>query len=199
LPLTFGARLEKGETVLVQGATGFAGRLAVQVAKKLGAGRVVGSGRDPASLRRLFELGADAIIDLGQPDAALAAAFKEEAGKKAFDVILDFVWGRPTEVLLRTLVPEGLGFASKRTRLVQIGESAGREIALQADMLRTSGLEIMGASAGIVPHEVPGLASQVFDWIRDGELRAEVERIRLEDVPGAWGHEVHGKRLVVIP
>jgi NADPH2:quinone reductase len=199
LPLTFGATLHPGETVLVQGATGFAGRLAVQVAKKLGAGRVIGSGRDRASLAALPALGADAVIDLGQSDAQVAAAFRHAAGEAGYDVILDFLWGRSTEVLLSTFIPEELALAAKRVRLVQIGAAAGHAVSLEAEALRTSGLEILGASAGIIPTEVPALAARAYAWIASGDVTADVEQVALKDIEQAWGREVHGRRLVVMP
>ena len=199
LPLKFGARLQPGEKVLIQGATGFAGRLAIQVAKKLGAGRVVGTGRDSTSLQILPGLGADAVIDLKQSDSEIEAAFRREAGEEGFDVILDFVWGHPTDILLRTFVPERISLSAKSVRLVQIGETGGSAISLTGDMLRTSGLVVMGASSGIVAEEVPELAVQVYDWITKGELDADVERVALKDIEKIWNRQMHGKRLVIMP
>lgn len=198
LPLTFGAKLQKGETVLVQGATGFAGRIAVQVARKLGAGRVVGSGRDSASLRTLPSLGVDEVIDLKKSDTELEHEFRDKAGE-GYDVILDFVWGHPTEILLKLFVPKTLGFSAKEVRLVQIGEVAGSTVSLAADMLRTSGLTIMGATAGTRVEEIPALAVQAYQWIADGEIISEVERVPLKEIEKVWAREVHGKRLVIMP
>jgi NADPH:quinone reductase-like Zn-dependent oxidoreductase len=93
-----------GETVLVQGATGVAGRLAVKVARLLGAGRIVGTGRDEEALGEVQALGADTVINTAVPDEALAQAFADARGD-GYDVVLDFLWGRPTEILLRTLIP----------------------------------------------------------------------------------------------
>src|SRR5262249_31230720 len=80
-PLKWSVKLQPGETVLVNGATGFSGRLAIQVAKLLGAGRVIGTGRDAAALRSLSALGADSVIDLKQSPDRLAQAFKNAAGE----------------------------------------------------------------------------------------------------------------------
>ena len=91
-PLKYGAKLQAGETVLINGATGVSGKLAVQIAKLLGAGRVVGTGRNEKSMQQIRELGADAVIDLKQSDEGLVEAFKREAGE-GYDVILDFLWG----------------------------------------------------------------------------------------------------------
>jgi NADPH2:quinone reductase len=199
-PLKGGAQLQPGETVLVHGATGFAGRLAVQVAKLLGAGRIVGTGRDAAALQSLHALGADDVIDLKQPVEKLTRAFKGAAGETGYNVILDFLWGRPTETLIKTLVPDKLAFARGRTRLIQIGETAGATISLSADALRTSGLEITGAGAGLTPEAMAEGTSQVWDWIKAGKLRAEIQAVPLKDVARAWKRtDLHGKRIVLVP
>lgn len=198
-PLKWGAKLQPGETVLINGATGFSGRLAVQIAKYLGAGRVVGTGRNPASLRALADLGADATIDLTQSDADLSAAFKNAAGD-GYDVILDFVWGHPTEVLVKTLVPDQLSFARGRVRLIQIGEMAGPGITLTADALRTSGLEISGGAAGITPEAMGEGTNMVWDLLKQGKLRAELELVPLRDIERAWQRtDISGKRIVIVP
>jgi NADPH:quinone reductase-like Zn-dependent oxidoreductase len=199
-PLKWGAKLQPGETVLVNGATGFAGKLAVQVAKLLGAGRVVGSGRNAAALQSLRALGVDGVIDLTQSDDKLARAFKNEAGESGYSIILDFLWGRPTEALINTLVPDKLSFARGRVRLVQIGEIAGSSIALSADALRTSGLEITGAGAGLTPEAIVEGTGQVWDWIKEGKLRADIEQAPLRDIERAWKRtDLHGRRIVIVP
>src|SRR6266404_2946405 len=100
LSLTQRAKLAPGETVLILGATGVTGQLAVQIAKILGAKRVVAAGRNEEVLNALRELGADETIRLNQPDQDLIEAFRRAAGEKGFDVIVDYLWGAPTEALL---------------------------------------------------------------------------------------------------
>jgi NADPH:quinone reductase-like Zn-dependent oxidoreductase len=198
--LRCGAKLQPDETVLIHGATGFAGKLAVQVAKLLGAPRIIGTGRNVAQLTKLHELGADAVIDLKQSDEALVEAFKQEAGASGYQVILDFVWGHPTELLLEALVPRELSFAQHRVRLVQIGEMAAPTISLPAQALRTSGLELLGAGSGITPEAVAEGTQQVWEWIKAGKLQADVEQVPLRDVESAWkSTDVHGKRMVIVP
>ncbi len=87
--------------------------------------------KNEASLQSLSELGADAVIDLKQSGTAISEAFRKEAGEAGIQVILDFLWGHPTELLLETLVPRELSFAKQRVRLVPIGEMAGK---LQAEI-----------------------------------------------------------------
>lgn len=198
-PLRWGVQLQQGETVLVNGATGFTGKLAMQVAKLLGAGRIVATGRNEASLQRLPDLGADSVIDLKQSDASVISALKREAAA-GYDVILDFLWGRPTELLIAAIVPDKLTFARRSIRLVQIGEMAGERINLPADSLRTSGLSLSGAGANLTPEAVAEGTSQVWDWIQAGRLNADIEWMPLKDVEKVWKrNDAHGRRIVLIP
>jgi NADPH:quinone reductase-like Zn-dependent oxidoreductase len=97
--------------VLINGATGASGKVAIQIAKMLGAGRVVGTGREEVTLRSLAALGADTVIDRSHADERVTEAFRREAGK-GYDVILDFVSGRPTELLLKCSFRRRLGSRS---------------------------------------------------------------------------------------
>lgn len=197
LPLKYGARLQSGETVLINGATGVSGKVAVQVARSLGAGRIVGTGRDEAGLRAIRHLGADVGIDLSQPDEAITKEFLQEAGK-GYDIVLDFLWGHPAELLLNTLVPNEVGFAAHRTRFVQIGEAAGSKISLSAATLRTSGLEMTGAGV-IPPDAVPEAMRQVWEWAKINQLQIDIEEVPLSEIAAAWQRKVEGKRIVLIP
>jgi len=189
--------LVPGETVLVQGATGVAGRLAVKVARLLGAGRVVATGRDDQSLADLAHLGADDVINTAVDDDTLVAAFRAHAGD-GYDVVLDFLWGRPTEMLTRALVPQSFTLG-KPTRLVQVGEVVGPALTLTGDALRTSGLEIYGAGR----NAATGIAAaygQVVEWVRSGELDIEVETAPLSRIGEAWTRtDLRGRRLVIVP
>lgn len=197
LPLKFGAKLQPGETVLVNGATGVSGKLAVQIARLLGAGRILGTGRNEESLASLAALGATATIDLRAPDDQVTRALAEKAGE-GYDVVLDFLWGRPAELLLNTLVPKEAGFASRRVRFVQAGQAAGPTISLAAETLRTSGLELTGA--GNVSSElVSDAMKQTWEWISDGSLSMDVETVPLRDVAQAWMRHTRGSRIVIVP
>jgi len=198
LPLRWIAKLQQGETVLINGATGVSGRIAIQIAKLLGAGKIIGTGRNEKSLEQLSELGADVIIDLKLPDEKLSQAFTKEI-EKGCDIILDFLWGHPTEILLKTLVPTQLGFAKRKVRLVQIGEMAGASLLLPAETIRTSGLEIYGG--GNISHEVlPESTAQVWDFIKEGKLQMDIERVPLKDIERIWENaNLHGKRTVILP
>jgi NADPH:quinone reductase-like Zn-dependent oxidoreductase len=187
-----------GETVLVQGATGVAGKLSVQVARLLGAGRIVATGRTDARLEEVRELGADVVINTSLPDDELVRAYAEARGD-GYDVVLDYLWGRPTELLLRALTPESFAFG-KPTRLIQVGELAGSSISLRAEVLRTSGVEICGASKGLDSELMGELFGRIVEWTKAGELAFDVETVPLSEIETAWQRtDLSGKRLVVVP
>ncbi len=201
LSLVWRAQLKRGETALILGATGVAGKLAVQIAKHLGAGRVVAAGRNEQVLRTSNDLGADATIHLDQPDKELTEAFIREAGHRPFDVIIDYLWGRPTEVLLGALTGHDLTAESNRTRLVEVGEMAGQTIVLPAAALRSSGLELYGGGGGSIPPKaIFDAFPQIWALAASGKLRIDIERAPLADVETLWQRQDSpGRRLVIIP
>jgi NADPH2:quinone reductase len=199
LSLKHSAKLASGETVLILGATGVTGRLAMQIAKILGAGRVVAAGRNEQVLSTLLELGADATIWLDKPHQELVETFRHEAGEKGFDVIIDYLWGPPTEALLTAITGTEFAVAGSETRLVEVGESAGPTITLPAAVLRSTALRILG-TAGIPPWDVLTEAfEQVMKHAASGKLRIETERVPLAEIEDAWERDVHARRLVVVP
>jgi len=201
LPLVWRARLEPGETVLILGATGVAGKLAIQIAKHLGAGRVVAAGRNQHVLQTLSDLGADATISLDQTDQELIAAFQREAGYERFDIVLDYVWGHPTEVLLDALTGHDVMAESDSLRLIEIGEMAGPTISLPAAALRSSGIEIYGSGGGGIPHTaIFEIFPQLWALAAGGNLRIDTEPVPLAEIEGAWRRtDAPGRRLVIKP
>ncbi len=199
LPLKNTAKLKPGETVLINGATGVSGRIAVQVAKMLGAGRVIGTGRNPESLQLLAGLGADTVIDLRQSDEDLKRAFSEVGGAKGIDIVLDFVWGHPAEILISTFIPQEVGFAKRNIRYVEIGGMAGSHITLPAAALRTSGLQMMGVGA-ITWEILTNEMEAIWEGIRHQKFYMEILPVPLSEIAWAWEqHELAGKRIVLVP
>jgi NADPH:quinone reductase-like Zn-dependent oxidoreductase len=200
--LTWRAQLAAGESVLILGATGVTGKLAIQAAKLLGARRVVAAGRNPEILASLGDLGADATISLDQPRQNLTEAFVREADGAGYDVVLDYVWGPPTEALLDSVTSKDMRPAAVRTRLVQVGESASPGITLPAAALRSSRLEILGAGTGSAPTSMEvwlEAIQQLLERVANGQLRIETERVALADIQHAWSRNQKGRRLVVTP
>jgi NADPH:quinone reductase-like Zn-dependent oxidoreductase len=198
LSLTHRAKLAAGETVLILGATGVTGQLATQIAKLLGAKRVIVAGRNQQVLDRLRELGADATIQIDQPAGALKDAFAREAGDAGLDVVIDYLWGGPTEALLAAITKPEFAVVTRETRLVQVGESAGATISLPAAVLRSTALTILG-TAGIPSREVlMNAMEQVLSRAARGELRIETERVALTDIERLWQSPGESERRVVV-
>ncbi len=202
LPLVWRARLQPGETVLILGATGVAGKLAIQIAKHLGAGRVVAAGRNRHVLETLPDLGADAIIALDQSDRELTAAFVRESGQNPFGIVLDYLWGRPTAVLIDALTGHDLKAESSIVRLIEIGEMAGPTLSLSAAALRSSGLEIYGSGGGgSIPHTaILETFPKLWELAATGTLRIDTEAVSLADVESTWQRQAaSGRRIVFVP
>jgi NADPH2:quinone reductase len=197
LSLTYRAKLVRGENVLILGATGVTGKLAVKIAKLLGAARVVAAGRNPQALSGLHDLGADATISLALPVTELSEAFLREAGKSGFQVVIDYVWGQPAEAFLEAVTRKEFVAIQSETRFVQVGESAAPTISLPAAALRSTALTIMG-TAGIPSREVLVEAfQQVMAYAAQGDLHIDTERVSLREIENVWQRDQTGRRLVV--
>jgi len=197
LALTYRAKVVPGENVLILGATGVTGNLAVKIAKLLGAARVVAAGRNPQALDRLHNLGADATISLALPTAELSEAFAREAGQSGFQVVIDYVWGQPAEAFLTAITRREFVTVQSETRFVQVGESAAPSISLPAAVLRSTALTILG-TAGIPSRDVLVEAfQQVMAYAAKGDLQIDTEKVPLAQIEKAWQRDQPGRRLVV--
>ena len=189
------AKMRTGETVLVNGATGVAGQQAVQAAKRLGAKRVIATGRDEAMLERLKELGADAVISLKMGREELVKAFRE--AWQELDVVVDYVWGASAEALLESAKGRGAAEGERRVRYVQVGSISGNVVGLNAEWLRSSGVELMGSGLGsLSAAEIVGATEEIFQLAAEGGAQIDVEAVPLRDVERAWGRGESGKRIV---
>lgn len=190
------AGLKPGQRVLILGATGVAGHIAIQAARHLGAARIVGAGRNTDVLA---SENLDAVISLTQPDEAIRDAFTAEA-KQGIDVVIDYLWGRPTELLLEALARSFDPNAARATRLVEVGESAGKTITLPGATLRSINLNLMGSGFGSVPLEgVFNAIPTLFSLAAAGTLRVDIDPVPLSQVESAWNRRESGKRIVFTP
>jgi NADPH:quinone reductase-like Zn-dependent oxidoreductase len=192
------AQLKAGETVLVMGATGAAGKLAVQIAKILGAGRVIAVGRNPEALEAVRALGADITIRIDEPGIKLVDALAA-AAEDGIDIVLDYLWGAPTEALVAALTGHDFTAEPRRTRLIEIGASAGPAISLPGAALRSSGLEIYGSGGGsvsmkLILEEIP----KILEHAARGELKLETKKVPLADVEKVWNQK-ENRRVVFVP
>lgn len=190
LSLTWRGQLSSGETVLVLGATGAVGSIAIQLAKLHGAGRIIAAGREPDQLRRAHELGADACVRLGLSDTGKQLV---EATGSGADLILDLTWGDPAMLALSAAAPGA--------RLVQVGNGAGAQAAVPADIVRSKALTILGYATYHVPRgERLSAYQHVADLAAAGKISIELQRVPLADVAHAWQRQrtgAHSKQILI--
>jgi NADPH2:quinone reductase len=192
LGLTRRAELKPGETVLVLGASGVLGSIAVQVARLLGAGRVIAAARDERGLAHAKELGADATVDLKQTDG-LTDRIKE-ASKGQLQIVIDPIWGAPAVAAMDAMSVYG--------RFVQLGQSASPEATVTSRTIRGRYLSILGYGSFFVPWEDQAAAyRRLVDFAAAGKLKVETEVLPLEAAPEAWKRQASSphRKLVLSP
>ena len=195
LPLEWRAELTEGETVLVLGASGAVGQIAVQAAALLGAGRVVAAARSEEGRERALELGADATVDLGGPGSPeeLAETIRQAAGG-GVDVTLDPLWGEPAVVAVHAAAQGG--------RIVHMGQSAGTESTLPSGQVRGKALSILGHANRAVPHDaVADAYRRMVRHAAAGELTVDHDVLPLERASEAWERQASfpRRKLVLRP
>jgi NADPH:quinone reductase and related Zn-dependent oxidoreductases len=193
------AKFVSGESVLILGATGSAGKLAIQIAKRLGARYVVAVGRR-VDVSALMSLGANSVISLDQEHDSLVAALRGEMSNPGVDIVLDYLWGPPAEAVLEAISRKGLRQAAPRVRFVQIGESAGKTVALPASTLRSSGLEILGSGFGSASMtEIFRSLGEFFAESARQPFREDIREAPLREVESLWTDSGDRARLVFRP
>ncbi len=188
------ARLQAGETVLVNGATGTAGRLAVQIAKHLGAAKVIATGRNADALAALKALGADVLIPLAGDEALLDQRLEAQFAE-GVDVVIDYLWGSSAERLL--IAGAKAGRDAVPIRFVQIGAVSGPDISLPSAVLRSSAIELMGSGIGSIPLDrfvraIDGLLHAAVP----GGFRIATKPVPLAAVAEAWPADDSTNRTV---
>jgi NADPH2:quinone reductase len=187
------APVREGDRVLVLGATGTVGMVALQAARILGAERVVAAGRRPDRLARARELGADAVVDLDDAED-LAGAFAEASGGDGPTLIVDPLWGQP--------IVAALAAAAPGARVVQLGQSAGAEATIPSAHIRGKQLEIYGYTDFAVPPDVfRERYLELVGHAAAGRIQIDIETFPLERVREAWERQAAGPaaKLVVLP
>ena len=196
--LSWRGDLKPGEHVLVLGASGTVGQVAVQAARLLGAGRVIAACRDPHGRARAAELGADAVADLTAPrggdEVAVLADRLADACGGTVDLVLDPVWGPPAQAALRVMSPGG--------RLVNLGSSAAADAVISSAGLRSGMLSLIGyTNNALSPERKAAAFATVLSHAAAGRLDADREVLPLGQVADGWsrcGTAPH-RRAVMIP
>lgn len=201
MALRFRAGIRPGETVLINGATGFTGQMAIQIAKHYGAKKIIVTGRNEKTLQNLLGLGADEIISLKQDDESFIYQLKEIHKSTPIDIVLDYLWGHSAELILSIL--KGNGNFTPKTRYVSVGSMSGDIIQLSASILRSVDLQLSGSGLGSwTKEEVKLLFSEIlpemFLLASQNKIKVNIEKVNLADIEKMWNAEVpDGKRLVV--
>jgi len=201
MALRFRAGIQQGETVLINGATGFTGRVAVQIAKHYGAKKVIATGRNTQSLQELLQLGADEIIYTLQEDEQFITAIKQVHTITPIDVIIDYLWGHTAELILASL--KGNGAFTHKTRFVSVGSVTSDKLQLSAENLRSVDLLLTGSGLGSWSKEEMHLLfaeilPEMFQLAAKGKIKVDTEVVALKDIETLWQMNVpNGRRLVV--
>jgi NADPH:quinone reductase-like Zn-dependent oxidoreductase len=179
--------------VLVNGATGTAGGLAVQIAKHLGAATVIATGRNIATLESLRSRGADTIINLtddAHRDQALRDTF---AG--GVDVVLDYLWGPSAEAILA--VASATSDGGRPVRFIQVGTTSAPTITLPGAPLHSSAIEIKGSGIGSVqPTAISQILRGLLNAAPAAGFQVATRPLPLTDVETAWTTETASPRIV---
>lgn len=205
LALRFRAQVVAGETVLINGATGVTGMLAIQIAKHYGAKKIIATGRNPDSLKKLSALGADEIISLQQTDDDIVKKLKELNATSPIDIVIDYTWGHPAELIFAALKGGGgVHAVTHRVRFVTVGGMAGDQIQVSSAMLRSSAIEILGSGLGSLPKEAlqklyTEVLPEMLQLSADGKLKIDTVTAPMRDVETAWNRHIPtGQRLVIM-
>lgn len=190
------ARFAGGETVLINGATGASGSLAIRIARHLGAKKVIATARRDASRAGLEALGADVVIGLEDDPATLPARLEEQFAA-GVDVVLDYLWGDSAEKLL--VAGARAGPAAVPIRFVQIGTAGGATITLPGAALRSSAIELMGSGIGSVPLErLVAAIDGVFRAASAGGFHLDSRSVPLADVASAWADQAEPRLVFTV-
>ncbi|GAB3556216.1 quinone oxidoreductase family protein [Spirosoma fluminis] len=203
LALRFRANIQANAVVLINGATGVTGMVAVQLAKHYGASKVIATGRNQESLEKLKTLGADEIISLHQDDDAFSGQLRAIHADTPIDIVIDYLWGHPITLIINTLKEGSPNTVAHPIRIVAVGSMAGEHIDVASGTLRSSAIELLGSGLGSISkqqmHEyTTDMLPEMFQLAADGKLVIDTELTTLSAIETAWQQAVApGKRLVV--
>ncbi|MBP2617241.1 zinc-binding alcohol dehydrogenase family protein [Chryseobacterium jejuense] len=201
MALKFKAGIQPGNVVLVNGATGITGRIAVQIARVYGASKIIVTGRNEESLQALRELGADEVVSLQLNNGNFKKKIKEIHSESPIDIIIDYIWGHSVEMILSAF--KGDGTFSHKTKLITIGGMSGDTIQLSSQILRATDIQISGSGLGSWTKEESALLfseiiPEMFQAAVEGKIKIETENVDIKNIEAVWNAEIQtGRRLVV--
>jgi NADPH:quinone reductase-like Zn-dependent oxidoreductase len=195
--LEYRAHFKPGETVLINGAAGASGRLAIQISKYLGASRVVATARNPHVESELLELGADKFILLKDNIDELTASFQIEMQNHDINIVLDYLWGQPAECLLKAAANVVTEPNRPRIRFVNIGASAGMSMPISASVLRSTGLELTGSGLGSISNQnLIHCIGKLLEITNPAGLKIDTLSAPIQDIEQVW--KTNTKKRIVL-
>ena len=203
MALQYRAKFKSGDVVIINGATGVTGQVAVQLAKHFGASKIIVTGRNEKTLQKLKILGADEIIFLKHDETYIIQVIKEIHRQTPIDVVIDYLWGRPVELIIQAIQVEGEKINPRKVKIVTVGDMAGQNIALNSGDLRSADIELIGSGLGTYsPKDLMEFSTKIlpdmFALAAKGKLKIEIQKEKLENIETAWNNDVDGKRTVIM-
>ena len=191
--------MQAGQVVLINGATGVSGRMAVQAARLRGAKRIIATGRNPQSLDYLRTIGADICISLLDDEQSILAQLAQIQQETPIDQVLDYLWGQPTALLLQTFASD----CPQPVNVITIGQMASATLELPSAVLRSKPINLLGSGFGSISAaqmkdynhtHLP----QLFAQAAQGKLSTDYEAYPLTEVAAAWqATPAPGARIVI--
>lgn len=197
-------QIKEGQNVLINGATGVTGQMAVQIAKHYGAKTIITTGRNQENLEKTKTLGATQFISLKQDDESIKKQIQKTHQETPVDLVIDYLWGSPIELIIDALEGSDLATTAHQIRIVSVGSMAGNSINLDSETLRSSAIEIVGSGFGSLSEEDfdrydQEILPEMFELAANGKLTMDLHEGKLEDIESLWEEKIDsGKRLVIL-
>jgi NADPH:quinone reductase-like Zn-dependent oxidoreductase len=191
LALRHRADFHAGQDILVFGAGGTPGRMAVQIARQFGAGKVIAAAREESEVDALFAAGAAGAMPLDALDLVVEAA-------SDVDIVLDYMWGEPA-ITAMSLMIAARGDRARPLTWVSVDSVAGATAPLPSAMLRAAGLRVTGSGQGAVGgKKVLAEIPEIARCLSSGVLSVEARTVPLADVEQAWTDPSDPARSIVL-
>lgn len=188
LPLKFKANIKQGDIVLINGATGATGAIAVQMAKYRGAKKIIVTGRNDAKLEYLKQLGADITIRMDKDEPSVIKQIIDTYQVCPFNIVLDYLWGRPAEIIMTAIHQLKL---PTQVKFISVGSLAGNEVAISSQLLRSHNLLILGSGIGslsgtTIQNYLKQDLPEIFAYATQHRIEINLATFDLSNITEAW-------------
>ncbi|WP_283678173.1 zinc-binding alcohol dehydrogenase family protein [Lentilactobacillus sp. Marseille-Q4993] len=196
--LTERGGIRKNDVVFVNGATGSTGMMAVQLAKFHGASHIIATGRNQKTLDQLKDLGANETISLSGTDAEIETSIQKAYDEHPFDIIIDYLWGKPAELILNAFKKIKV---TKSVKYITVGNMAGAEINLPSQILRSKDIQLIGSGIGSFKAEIfqsylKTELPKIYEYAAAGNITININEFPLSEIEDAWNAK--GRPVIII-